>query len=518
MRPGRVCPAPGWRAEPPRTRPCSICARVRLRMSGDNLLEAAGDASELSRSVSNLRLTIDEIIALDTDKCRQAYLSPSEASTPVGSPTGVADDASSVSSSFVADWANAAEAAASSASSTSSTGTLLSAYQQRDAFRGIPEDDFARLDRYGFLEVQATPSGRIQGARVACTNEALLRQKKAELDARAQKEASRALKWLDMLRVLEGQGANRWPALHRKFLPRLGKGVPDCLRGRVWQQLLAMQGVYDASSAGADEEPAAGALDVMAVAARFPSLYLHVSGFERQIDLDIERTLRDHVLFKIRYSQAQISLFKVLVAYSNYDAEVGYCQGMSTVAAFLLMYFDEAAAFGALVQLLRRDQMRLLYRAGFPLLFELFYVQERLMRKFVPELAAHLQRHAILTSIYATKWYLTLFLSFPMELAARIWDLLLFYGVDILPLTAVSLLKLHARKICAMPFEHTMQYLNRLADVPQCSHPDQLIGMVMQLAGRYLRLTDGVLGRGSCAGLAKYRAEFHAAQSSSNKP
>jgi USP6 N-terminal-like protein len=73
----------------------------------------------------------------------------------------------------------------------------------------------------------------------------------------------------------------------------------------------------------------------------FQSLYSKISGFERQIDLDIERTLRDHVLFRTRFGQAQVSLFKILVAYSNHDPQVGYCQGMSTVAAFLLMYFDE---------------------------------------------------------------------------------------------------------------------------------------------------------------------------------
>ena len=73
----------------------------------------------------------------------------------------------------------------------------------------------------------------------------------------------------------------------------------------------------------------------------YKTLYLKISGYERQIDLDIERTLRDHMMFKIRFCQAQVSLFKILVAYSNFDPIVGYCQGMSTVAAFLLLYFNE---------------------------------------------------------------------------------------------------------------------------------------------------------------------------------
>jgi len=37
----------------------------------------------------------------------------------------------------------------------------------------------------------------------------------------------------------------------------------------------------------------------------------------------------------------QQALFHVLAAYSMYNTEVGYCQGMSQIAALLLMYLDE---------------------------------------------------------------------------------------------------------------------------------------------------------------------------------
>ena len=37
----------------------------------------------------------------------------------------------------------------------------------------------------------------------------------------------------------------------------------------------------------------------------------------------------------------QQSLFHVLAAYSVYNEEVGYCQGMSQLAALLLMYMNE---------------------------------------------------------------------------------------------------------------------------------------------------------------------------------
>lgn len=318
---------------------------------------------------------------------------------------------------------------------------------------------------------------------------AVFREKEKE------KEASRALKWIEMLKDLEKESnVSKWPLAHRKFVSRLEKGIPDCLRTKLWERFFTVQGLY----------PSGLELDEAEV--DFTSLYLKVSGFERQIDLDIERTLRDHVLFKIRYSQSQISLFKILVAYSNLDPDVGYCQGMSTVAAFLLLYFDEEAAFRALIKIMRRDDLRSMYKSGFPLLFKYFWIQERLMRKFIPALAKHMETHGISTSIYATKWYLTLFLSFPTRLAARIWDLFLFYGVDILPLIAISLLKIHSKAICKMTFEQTMQFLNRLADAPDCASPDVLVSLVSSLGRKYFGTE--AFDNEHCRGFHKYRKEY----------
>ena len=42
----------------------------------------------------------------------------------------------------------------------------------------------------------------------------------------------------------------------------------------------------------------------------------------RQIDLDVNRTYRDHVMFRERYNHRQQALFHVLAAYSMYNTEV----------------------------------------------------------------------------------------------------------------------------------------------------------------------------------------------------
>lgn len=40
----------------------------------------------------------------------------------------------------------------------------------------------------------------------------------------------------------------------------------------------------------------------------------------RQIDLDVNRTYRNHIMFRDRYNTKQQMLFKVLVAYSVYNS------------------------------------------------------------------------------------------------------------------------------------------------------------------------------------------------------
>ena len=42
----------------------------------------------------------------------------------------------------------------------------------------------------------------------------------------------------------------------------------------------------------------------------------------RQIDLDIRRTFRRHVMFRERYSPSQVDLFSVLTAHSVYNKQV----------------------------------------------------------------------------------------------------------------------------------------------------------------------------------------------------
>ena len=81
------------------------------------------------------------------------------------------------------------------------------------------------------------------------------------------------------------------------------------------------------------------------------------------------RTYRDHEMFRERYNSRQQDLFHVLAAYSMFNTEVGYCQGMSQIAALLLMYLNsEEDAFWALSQLMSAPKYNMhgFFIHGFP--------------------------------------------------------------------------------------------------------------------------------------------------------
>lgn len=120
-----------------------------------------------------------------------------------------------------------------------------------------------------------------------------------------------------------------------KLPKRIYKGIPEKLRATVWTKLLNLEAVMSDKH---NKDKYMGMLNLA-----------RQHGTEaRQIDSDVNRQFRENIFFRERYNLKQQQLFNVLVAYSVYNSEVGYCQGMSTLAGMLLMYLGEEETFWAL--------------------------------------------------------------------------------------------------------------------------------------------------------------------------
>lgn len=351
---------------------------------------------------------------------------------------------------------------------------------------GVDFDELnsSQVDRFGFVINEDDKSSVISSDTANKSKGEIKAQQQLEkyLVMERDKEVTRSMKWIRMLKQLEQFPPNQWSKLHKKFTDRLLKGIPNCLRNKVWGLLF---------QATKKEEP-----DIPLPS--YNELYSQSSEYERQIDLDVERTLRNHILFKLRFGTGQGMLFKVLVALANHNTKVGYCQGMSSVVAFFLLYFDEETSFNHLVTLFRSQDLDGLFENGFPKLFESFYIHNRLLQHYYPKILKHLNKHQIAPSIYATKWYMTLFLGLPYLLAARIWDLFLFYGFEIFYHACITLLHYFEDKLLKLNYEDTMQFLSKCDE--QIIHPDRFI---FQLKTTFLKSRSS-----KHHSIHKYRLEY----------
>uniref|UniRef100_A0A3B5LU59 Rab-GAP TBC domain-containing protein n=1 Tax=Xiphophorus couchianus TaxID=32473 RepID=A0A3B5LU59_9TELE len=232
-----------------------------------------------------------------------------------------------------------------------------------------------------------------------------------------------------------------------QLVRRIYKGVPLQLRGQVWCLLLDIPRIKEEKKDFYE---------------KLKSRARALSPDVRQIDLDVNRTYRDHIMFMNRYDVKQQALFHVLTAYSMYNTEVGYCQGMSQITALLLIYMNEEDAFWALVKLLsgQKHAMHGFFIPGFPKLMRYQEHHDRILKKMMPKLKQHLDNQEVFTSLYTMKWFFQCFLDrTPFTLTLRIWDIYILEGERVLPAMSYTILKLHKKHLLKLSMEELVEFL-----------------------------------------------------------
>ncbi|XP_062554558.1 USP6 N-terminal-like protein isoform X1 [Armigeres subalbatus] len=285
-----------------------------------------------------------------------------------------------------------------------------------DAWDDPAFEIYTQADRYGFLQPEKEQKFRDD----------------LEVARRKQIEVERTKKWLKM--------RDKWSTAETKerLQRRVMKGIPDRLRAAIWKLFLNLDQTLREN---------VGVYDKMLKFAR------QYSPDIRQIDFDVNRQFRNHINYRERYSVKQQSLFRVLAAYSMYNMEVGYCQGMSTVAGVLLMYFDEEDTFWALNALLSNERyaMHGLYVEGFPKLMRFLQHHDKILTKCMPKVKKHLDKHGVDSVLYSLKWFFVIFIErIPFSLCLRVWDIYMLYGERVLTAMAYTILKIHKVKLLRM--------------------------------------------------------------------
>ncbi len=170
------------------------------------------------------------------------------------------------------------------------------------------------------------------------------------------KEVERSEKWRRMANVVkpgaDGQGMIfEFDMKHPKLISRTWKGIPDCWRSAAWYSFLTATAKASNGPFITDEE----------LKADYRRLVEEPSLDDPQIDMDVPRTVNQHIMFRRRYRGGQRLLFRALHALSLYFPETGYVQGMAPLAATLLSYYEEEACFVMLVRLWKYRGLNQMY-------------------------------------------------------------------------------------------------------------------------------------------------------------
>ena len=235
------------------------------------------------------------------------------------------------------------------------------------------------------------------------------------------------------------QTATRLPTLTSR---KIRAGIPQPLRGLVWQAM-----------SGARDTHLEGLYHTLCVEKNTP--------FEKVIGRDLMRTFPEVEMFKQEGGTGQSDLGKVLRAFSLYDTEVGYCQGLGFLVAPLLMNMSHQEAFCVLVRIMEGYGMRSMYTETLSGLKLRLFQFEKLLVTNVPDLAAHFEKHDIAPAVYASQWFLSVFaVTCPLATLHRVYDLLLAEGApETMLRLALTLLIKNKNALMTLDMEDSLSLL-----------------------------------------------------------
>ena len=304
-------------------------------------------------------------------------------------------------------------------------------------FRNEP-DKLIFTDDYGFIE---NKNSKGKQKKELEENNALNRKKKSlktllRINARLEK-------WNYMIQNYEEFSTKRKVLLKS----RTRKGIPDSLRGYVWQ-LFADKDKYYVKDLyqNLENEPIKEDLETVIIK-------------------DLDRTFPLCQFFREKYGNGQRKLYKVLLAYSKYNKNVGYVQGMGFLAAVFLIYMDEESSFYMLHSLMKKYKLEGLYYDNFPDLKKKCFVLLNMQKKYINKLYNIFQRDGIVPTMYASSWFISLFArTVDFNIAVRILDCFFLEGFKVIYRISLALFKLSENAFCSAKKGETLPLLYKVQD------------------------------------------------------
>lgn len=246
----------------------------------------------------------------------------------------------------------------------------------------------------------------------------------------------RPIDWEFWGRVVDNYGS----VVHndeQHLLAAVALGIPKEIRGIIWQLVARSKSL------------------------QLEELYMHLKGegsvHERAIKRDLTRT---SFYTNVDAANKADELYNVIKAYSNFDPDVGYTQGMAFIAVPLVMNMTEGECFCLLVTLMKEYGLRELFCPDMKGLHLLLHQFDRLLEKHLPLLFNHLTRQGIRLLMYASQWFLTFFsYKFPLDVVLRIFDMVITQGIEAVLRLALNLMLQNEQSLLRLNFDALLEFL-----------------------------------------------------------
>lgn len=114
----------------------------------------------------------------------------------------------------------------------------------------------------------------------------------------------------------------------------------------------------------------------------------------------------------------------------------------------------EEEAFAVLVQIMQQHRMRDMFKPSMAELGVCMYQLENLVQEQFPELHVHFQTQGFQTSMYASRWFLTLFtVTLNLSISCRVMDIFLSEGMEFIFKMALAMLVIGKESLLSLDME-----------------------------------------------------------------
>jgi len=202
------------------------------------------------------------------------------------------------------------------------------------------------------------------------------------------------------------------------------------------------------------------------------------SSWEYVIEKDVVRTLVDDPFFRHPEFKGGEKLSRLLKAYANFDPELGYTQGMNTVAAVILMVMSgygadqrtwkrkihsrtcERNAFWILVYIMIERQYRRCFIDNYPRLMETLEIFDKTLKDQIPQIVQHMKTYDVsIQAVFMHQFMTVAGQDSPHEFSIRMMDLFLVKGDFMIVHVLVRTLQACQEEIFARKDESLFRYL-----------------------------------------------------------